>query len=66
MDNEKERKKQRRLHRKMRHHQEEEKDDIFSGSGFIYYGDLDATADGWNEGRVRRLLERNIPEQELH
>ena len=59
--------KKRRLHRSImrHHHQEEEEDDIFSGGGFNHYGDLDASANGWNEERVRRLLERNIPAHEL-
>ena len=54
--------KRRRRRRRRRHRWEEE---IFSGSGFNYYGELDPSADGWDEGRVRRLLERNIPEEEL-
>ena len=49
----------------MSHLQEEEEDDIFSGSGFNHYGDLDASVDGWNEGRILRLLERNITAHEL-
>ena len=50
---------------KTHHHHEEKEDDSFSGGGFNHYGDIDATANGWNEGWVRRLLERNIPAHEL-
>ena len=52
----------RRRRRRLRRMREEE---VFTGSGFNHYGELDPSADGWDEGRVRRLLEKNIPEHEV-
>ena len=37
----------------------------FSGGGFNRYGTLDVNAKGWDEERIERLLQRNIPEHEL-
>ena len=59
------RERQKRKRRCRRRHRCDDDIQVFSGSGFNHYGKLDPSADGWDEGRIRRLLERNIPEHEL-
>ena len=49
----------RRRRRQRRQHQ------IFTGGGFNKYGALDDDVAGWDEDRIERLLERDIPEHEL-
>ena len=50
---------------KIRHRHRRHQEQLFSGSGFNRYGKLDADADGWDEERIERLLQRDIPEHEL-
>ena len=58
-----------RERRRSRRRRRRKIDDIqpqqFSGGGFTRYGKLDADAKGWDEERIGRLLQRNIPEHEL-
>ena len=43
---------------------EEDEDEFYGGGGFIHYGNLNADY-GWNEAKVKRLLDRNVPLHEL-
>ena len=53
----------RRRHRRRRHRREQQQ--IFTGGGYKKYGALDDDVAGWDEDRIERLLERDIPEHEL-
>ena len=54
----------RRTRRRRRHHRRQQQQ-IFTGGGFNKYGALDDDVAGWDEDRIKRLLERDIPEHEL-
>ena len=59
------RERRRRRRRRRRHRKIDIQPQQFSGGGFTRYGKLDADAKGWDEERIERLLQRNIPEHEL-
>ena len=55
----------RRCRRRRRHRKIDNLPQWFSGGGLNKYGKLDANAEGWNEERIERLLQRTIPQHEL-
>ena len=59
------RERRRQCRRRRRHRKSDSLPQWFSGGGFTRYGKLDTDAKGWDEERIGRLLQRNIPEHEL-
>ena len=51
--------------RQRRRRRQRRQQQIFTGGGFNKYGALDDDVAGWDEDRIERLLQRDIPEHEL-